>query len=302
MLVGRGAGGPGERFLAAAANRAVLAGLMLAICALLPAFARAQEGDRAALLARYAAFKAGTPFQVRSRDDSHNVMAEIHGVLPFPFAAAAAALKDPSHWCEILLLHLDTKDCRVASGPRGTLLQAGVVTHYDQPASTAYRVAFDYRLGREAPDYVAAHLDADDGPVDTTEFRILFEAVPADDGGTFAHMSYSYSYGSMSDLALRLYLLTFGRNKVGFSVVGMQEDGRPRYIGGMRGVVERNTVRYYFAVQAWLAARELPREARIEQALRNWYALVERWPRQLHELSESRYLAMKRREMGLAPE
>jgi hypothetical protein len=82
----------------------------------------------------------------------------------------------------------------------------------------------------------------------------------------------------------------------------MQEDGRPRYIGGMRGVVERNTVRYYLAVQAWLAARELPREARIEQALRNWYALVERWPRQLHELSESRYLAMKRREMGLAPE
>jgi hypothetical protein len=112
-------------------------------------------------------------------------------------------------------------------------------------------------------------------------------------------MSYSYSYGALSSVALKLYLATFGRGKVGFSAAGTAADGSPRLIGGMRGVVERNTMRYYLAVEAWLGAMGLPREARIERALRNWYAAIERYPRQLHELDEARYLEMKRGELGL---
>lgn len=250
-----------------------------------------------ALRERYARFQG--PPQVESHDDGRHVVGEIYGLLPYPFADAAAALKDPSNWCAILLLHVDTKECRVARGAAGTTLQAGVVTHYDQPASTAYRLELGYRLARETPDYILARLDADDGPMDTSDFHIVFEALRADDGRTFAHMAYSYSYGGLSSLALKLYLVTFGRGKVGFSVAGKDDAGAPRYVGGMRGVVERNTMRYYLAVDAWLAAAALTGNARIERALRNWYADIERYPRQLHELSEEHYLQLKRRDLGV---
>ncbi|MGE5097990.1 MAG: hypothetical protein ACM3SO_22835 [Betaproteobacteria bacterium] len=272
-------------------------------------FSWAQDEGEPALRARHAAFAAahvrdaaGQPLQIESRDDSHRIMGEIYALLPYSFDAVAAAVKDPAHWCEILLLHLDTKDCAVTNGATRPVLHAGVVSHYDQPASTAYRVDFGYRLVRDAPAYIQARLGADDGPIDTTDFRIVFEAMRADDGATFAHMSYAYSYGRMSDLAVRLYLATLGRGKVGFTVVGRGAGGEPQYIGGMRGVVERNTMRYYLAVEAWLSALGLPREARIMVALRNWHAAVERYPRQLHDLSERRYLDMKRRELGLPPE
>ena len=251
-------------------------------------------GAQEALRERYADFH-GAPI-VESRDDGHHAAGEIYGVLPYPFEAAAAALKDPSSWCEILLLHLDTKECRVVQRGATTTLRAGVVTHYDQPASTAYRVELAYRLARDAPGYLDAHLDAEDGPADTSDFHIVFEAMRAPRGGTFAHMSYSYSYGGLSSLALKLYLVTFGRGKVGFTVVG-DDNGSPRYIGGMRGVVERNTMRYYLAVEAWLGAMGVPPGVRRERALHDWYAAIERYPRQLHELSEARYLEMKKREV-----
>lgn len=251
------------------------------------------QADEAALRARFAL--PHEAIQVESSDDGRRVLGEMYAVLPQPFDVAAAALKDPANWCEILLLHIDTKECRVSH----TALQAGVVTHYDQPASTAFRVEFNYRLASETPDYIEARLDAADGPLDTTDFRIVFEGLRMPDGRMFAHMAYAYGYGPVSRFALGLYLATFGRGKVGFTVVGREADGGPRYVGGMRGVVERNTVRYYLAVEAWLAAAGGSREQRIERALRNWFAAVERYPRQLHEVSEERYLGQKRVEMGL---
>jgi hypothetical protein len=270
----------------------------------------AGEPGSETLRSRYATFEAqhaaageaAPAIDIESRDDGEHVVGEIHALLPTSFETASAALKDPASWCEILLLHLDTKECRVTHGADGIVLQAGVVTHYDQPASSAYRVAFAYRLASDVAGYVQARLDADDGPVDTRDFLIVFEGLRARDGRMFAHMSYSYSYGGMSRLALQLYLLTFGRGKIGFTRVGTDPEGSPRYVGGMRGVVERNTMRYYLAVEAWLAASGEPtRSARIDRALRNWYAAIERYPRQLHELPEKRYLEMKRKEIGSYP-
>ena len=260
--------------------------ILVLMCALATA-ANAQD----ALRERYARF-TGTP-QIESRDDGAHAVGEIWGLLPYDFDSVAATLKDPSSWCQILLLHIDTKECRVGRGASGTTVNAGVVTHYDQPASTAYHLELAYRLANDTPGYVDARLDADDGPMDTSDFRIVFEAMRTRDGRTFAHMAYSYTYGGLSSLALKFYLATFGRGKVGFTVVG-QDKGSPRYVGGMRGVVERNTMRYYLAVEAWLAAMDAPRDMRVERALHSWYAAVERYPRQLHEVSESRYLELKR--------
>ena len=242
------------------------------------------------------AFAETAPLQVQSHEAAKHISAEITGTVEEPFAAAAAALKDPTHWCEILLLHLDTKDCQLSTQDGHTLLSVGVVSKYDQPASSAYRASFAYHLVEETANVLRVRLDADAGPLGTTDYRILLEAAPVGEGHTSIHMSYSYSFGVMARMATQAYLMTFGRNKVGFTVVGTDPDGGPKYIGGMRGVVERNTMRYYLAVEAWLNALSLQPTARIEKSLRSWYAAIERYPRQLHEMDEGAYLAMKRNE------
>ena len=139
-------------------------------------------------------------------------------------------------------------------------------------------------------------LDADEGPLGTRNYRIVLEAVPAEGGQTFIRFSYSYSYGMVGRLAMQSYLGTIGRNKVGFTVLGTDADGQPRYIGGMRGVVERNTMRYYLAIEAFLGALSAPPQARVEKSLNDWFAAIERYPRQLHEMERGDYLDMKRRE------
>jgi hypothetical protein len=95
---------------------------------------------------------------------------------------------------------------------------------------------------------------------------------------------------------MQAYLATIGRGKAGFTVVDKQADGRPIYIDGMRGLVERNTMRYYLAIEAYLGALSAPPQARLEQSLRDWFAASERYPRQLHELEQNEYLVMKRNE------
>jgi hypothetical protein len=95
---------------------------------------------------------------------------------------------------------------------------------------------------------------------------------------------------------MQTYLGTIGRGKMGFTVVGQQSDGRPLYIRGMRGLVERNTMRYYLAIDAFIGALSEPPQARLEKSLRDWFTAIERYPRQLHEMEEGEYLAMKRKE------
>ena len=111
---------------------------------------------------------------------------------------------------------------------------------------------------------------------------------------SIVHLSYAYRFGVAARLAMQGYLATAGRNKVGFSVVGTNPDGQPQHIGGTRGVIERNTMRYYLAIEAYLGALSLPPGQQFEKRLADWQSGVERYPLQLRELERSDYLAMKR--------
>jgi hypothetical protein len=95
---------------------------------------------------------------------------------------------------------------------------------------------------------------------------------------------------------MEAYLATLGRNKVGFTVTGVQPDGETRYIAGMRGLTERNTMRYYLAVESFLRSLSAPAQSRVEKSLDDWFTAIERYPRQLHEMERGEYLAMKRME------
>jgi len=61
-------------------------------------------------------------------------------------------------------------------------------------------------------------------------------------------------------------------------------------------VVERNTMRYYLAIDAYLGALSAPPAQQFEQRLESWFASTEQYPRQLHEVDRAAYLDMKRRE------
>jgi hypothetical protein len=94
------------------------------------------------------------------------------------------------------------------------------------------------------------------------------------------------------------YLATVGRKKVGFTIVDRDAAGTPVYLGDVRGVIERNTMRYYLAIEGYLAASALPAAQQPEQRLENWFSAVERYPRQLHEMERDEYLSMKHRELA----
>lgn len=97
--------------------------------------------------------------------------------------------------------------------------------------------------------------------------------------------------------ALQGYLATFERDKVGFSVVGRHASGEPIYIGSTRGLIERNTMRYDLAIEAYLGALSLPESQQLAKRLNDWHSGVERYPRQLHQLERAEYLELKRVEV-----
>jgi hypothetical protein len=119
------------------------------------------------------------------------------------------------------------------------------------------------------------------------------EVAPLDAAHTMLHMSYAYGFGFTARVAMDTYLATAGASKVGFSVSGKDGDGQPKYVGGVRGLVERNTMRYYLAIDDFVAA---PAPSQLEQRLNTWFDATERYPRQLHEVEKNDYLVMKREE------
>jgi hypothetical protein len=95
---------------------------------------------------------------------------------------------------------------------------------------------------------------------------------------------------------MKMYLATTGSDKVGFTVIGDPNDPQPEFIGGVRGAIERNTMRYYLAIDAYLGALATPADRRFEQSLERWFSATELYPRQLREIDREAYFAMKRSE------
>jgi hypothetical protein len=221
---------------------------------------------------------------------------DIHALVKYPFAVVRAALVSPGNWCDILSLHLNTKYCKASVVEKQDVLNVSIGRKYDQPLEDAYPLLFVYRVAVQTPDYLQVRLNADKGPLGTSNYRIVLEAVPLEDGQTFIHLSYAYAYGLAGRLAMQDYLATLGKDKVGFTIDGLQAGKQPHYIGGNRGLIERNTMRYFLAIDAFLGASSGSAQARFEARIQDWFVAAERYPRQLHEMDQGEYLAMKRKE------
>jgi hypothetical protein len=281
------------------------AGLVLAfLTAAGAAVAAVAQGDAAAgtgaaaMRARYEAIKPhlehnqfGKPVFLESQDSGKDLHGDVYGVVEHPFDRVSAALADAPNWCHILILPYNTKQCTVENG-QAIALYVGKKSR--EPIERAYRLDFTFVPVARTADYLKRVLKSESGPLGTRNYVIMLEATPLDAQRTLIHLSYSYSYGTLSKLAMQAYLATTGSAKVGFSTV--EEDGVRKFVGGMRGVMERNTMRYFLAIEAYLDSLAAPPGEQLDKRLNEWYTYSEKYRRQLWEMERGEYLAMKRAE------
>jgi hypothetical protein len=111
------------------------------------------------------------------------------------------------------------------------------------------------------------------------------------------HLRYSYGFGLAGRMAMQVYLATAGSSKVGFTQITQADGGQKSYVGDMRGAVERNTMRYYLAIDAYLLSLSAPQADQQNLRLEKWFDSTEQYPVQLRETDKASYLAMKKEEI-----
>ena len=237
----------------------------------------------------------GRPLHLISEEGSNNLRGDVYAIVNHSFAQVDRGLREASNWCDVLILPFNTKHCYAAPGET-TKLAVRIGRKADQPAEQAFPIAFNYRVATRSADYLRIVLQADSGPLGTRDYQIALEATPLDEGRTFIHLGYSYGFGVMSRLAMQAYLSTAGASKVGFTVVGRETNGSPKYVGGMLGATERNTMRYFLAIDSYLSSLAAPPGTQVHRRLNDWFAATERYSRQLHEMDRGEYIAMKNKE------
>jgi hypothetical protein len=229
------------------------------------------------------------PVLLSSSEAGSQLQGSVDAVVAQPFARAREHLQRPEALCEILMLQINTKQCLVS----GHELVVHIGRKYNQPVEDAYRVAFTVKPLASTDEHMGVMLGAETGPFSTRDYRIQLQAIPLDGGQrTFLHLSYSYGIGLPARIAMQGYLATAGASKVGFT----RTPGGEGYIGGMRGAIERNTMRYYLAIDAYLASLAAPPAQQRTKRLEAWFAATEQYARQLHEIERGEYLAMKQSE------
>jgi hypothetical protein len=281
--------------------------LLLALLVLTPSTASlaatADAPDANALQERYAQLAPlldSSPFDVplllESSEAGDLLQGDVHAVVAHSFEEVRAAMASAASWCATLILHLNVKYCRPEDTESGTTLHVAMGRKIYQPPSATHRVRFQFSVPASREDLISIRLEAATGPYGTRDYAVALDAIPVDAGRTFLQLRYRYRYGVWARLGTRLYLAGAGRTKIGFTHVDAPGDPMPRYIGGLRGILERNILRYYLAVDARLDTLALPEDEQFERSIETWFASTERYAAQLHELEHDEYVAVKRAE------
>jgi hypothetical protein len=266
--------------------------------------AQAQAGASDALRSSFEAAREHTrrisldrPVYLESTETPDRLRGDVYTLVDHPFADVRVALTRAERWCDILILHVNVQYCRATGAPGHELLNAGIGRKIDQPLADVYWLDLVYEVPHGGDDYLNIELKASNGPLGTKDYLIVVEVAAYGAAQSVMHFTYAYSYGFMARLAMQAYLMTGGSKKVGFSVIGANAEGLPTYIGGVRGVLERNTMRYYLAIESYLGAQGGAAGTQLAKRLDDWYSATERYPIQLHEIERDAYLEMKHRQV-----
>lgn len=224
---------------------------------------------------------------------------EVVMLLPRPLASVAAVFASPASLCALLDLHLNVRSCTPSAEPGSPVLDLVAGPMRQSLPGLVYPLRLVLQADAASPGYFGARFGVADSPADDPRLRVQLQAVAVGSGHSYLHVHYHQRPDLATQLATRLYLATAGRGKIGFSPDGVAADGRPRFVGGERGALERNLVRHYLALLVATAPAPAGTPAAGRDArLRAWFALTERHPAQLHELDLADYL---REKQGAAP-
>ncbi|HET9338192.1 MAG TPA: hypothetical protein VFQ55_04275 [Casimicrobiaceae bacterium] len=231
--------------------------------------------------------------EVDSSEQDGRFVGEIRARIGHPFAAVSAALAAPREWCAFAILHPNVKGCVCETSPAGER-----VTLYAGPKRGAsledtYPIRYAFAAPVVTPERIEIRLSAASGPLRTRDYEFAISAEPAGERTTRLVVRYAYRPSMESRLATAGYLATVGAGKHGFTIVGRDAGGRAQYVGGVRGIVERNAMRQLLAVQAYLDTRMGEAAERERARLERFDALVERHAEQLRELERDEYVALK---------
>jgi hypothetical protein len=271
----------------------------------LTGFARASENplkDREMLLDTYNRIEARLakngfdfPLYLESADQGKKVNADVYGIIDHPFGNVYDMLSRPANVCDIVNLHSEVKACTYRELSDSSRLAVYVGKNPDQPAEEADPFIYTYQDLQALPGYMSFVLKAEKGPFGTKNHTMRIEALSLDSGRTFVRISYSYGSPAFR-LFEKLYFATFGRGKVGFTVTGTDENGKPVYVSGARGAIERCAVRYFLGIKAFMDASRFSGDRRFSGLISEWYDLTNRFRRQLFEMEKKDYIDLKTEE------
>ncbi len=238
----------------------------------------------------------GIPVYVHSKDENDTMTGVIYGVLHHPIEAVKRSLGSAANWCEIAPQHLNIKACTYQSVKNFCQLTFYSGRKYYEKADDVYQLGYRFEINEQSKNFIHIGLSANDGPVGTSHYHLNVKAIPIDKSNSFIYFSYSYQYNFISSMGMGTYLATLGSGKVGFSVTDQNEQGKPVYINGVRGIIERNAVRYYLAIQSYLDTRHIPSDKQFNARINKWFDLTEKHHLQLYEMSKKDYLEYKQQE------
>lgn len=234
------------------------------------------------------------PFHLESSVNKNASLVDIWGTVKYPLGAVADELQIPANWCDIIMPHINIRACTSEKKSDTWLLTVYNVNRYDEPIKDAYKMKFEYASATQQPGYFKVLLEAPEGPFSTKAHQFMFEAIALDEGTTFVHFRYAFSYSFLEYFAMKSYFSIFDRGKTGFSVASTDSAGNVSYVKGFRGALERNVVLYYLGIHAYMDTRNVPFERRFEKRISQWYDLRTQYKRQFFEIGKEEYLSSKR--------
>jgi hypothetical protein len=223
------------------------------------------------------------------------VSAEIHGIIDHPFRALATTFTEPGGWCDFLVLNPNIKTCTFRQEARETLLTLYIGSRSYRAPESATEQVYRFLVRARQSDYAAISLTAPQGMLGTTAHRFEFEAGSVA-GKTVVGLSSSFEPSMLSRILTGIYLGTVGRNMIGFSREATEAGVPAGYVRGVKGMIERNVMRYYLALNAFLDTSDLPAGRQFEARASLAYDLMDLYPAQLRQMDKAEYLDIKVRE------
>ena len=226
------------------------------------------------------------PIAVQSELDGDLARVAVSARIPVAFTELQTFYRNDDAWCQGFFANVYVKACY----KNGKLLRI-FYDNNDEYQDLGDAFQFDYQVVEQTLNnqHLYISLRADSGPLGSEDYRLSIEAEAQSDSHTVLRLVYQSRYGFIARSALFVYLKTLGRDKIGFS-----RDQQAQPVAGVRGILERNAMRYLLALCAYFSNQNAVKP--LANTLKNWHDYATVFSQELQEIDWSDYQKLKLRE------